>query len=182
MNIRVHSRFVFFGCFFATVCRAENLVEKSPFLSQRAGEEQAFSDVTNSLEIARRDIRYPSGSSYYLYDPAKKHGVWAGRDEPGNPFVIVADNAFSGVVDVRMSDGRLLHLKLREGKIGAVGQGAGSSVAATPEPNSDGSSEEPTPTMTEADKKWEKYREMVAQRRLDRAAAEKAALAQAGHP
>jgi hypothetical protein len=61
----------------------------------------------------------------------KKRGVWAGPNDTENAFAIVAGDAIGGNLEIRMNDGRHLHLKLREAKTLALGM----SPDAAPTPN-----------------------------------------------
>jgi hypothetical protein len=106
-----------------------------------------------------------SGYLYYVYDPAKKRGVWAGNDDRENSFTIVAANAEEGHLEIRMNDGRLLNLKLREAKIlsgGNYGQ-----AQATPVSLPVGPGRAPN-GLTETQKAWrEEARRRMAENAAD---------------
>jgi hypothetical protein len=70
-----------------------------------------------------------SGNLYYVYDVGKKHGVWAGKNDAENPFVIISDDANDGSLEIRMKDGRVLDLKLREAKTLAARMDSGAAPA-----------------------------------------------------
>jgi hypothetical protein len=92
-----------------------SLVDASPFLpSATVGAPAA--PHAEALEL-RGIMPGASGYLFYVYDTAKKRGVWAGTSDPADAFTVVEGNAREGSLDIRTSDGQLLHLKLREAKI-----------------------------------------------------------------
>ena len=105
------------------------------------------------------------GYLYYVYDPAKKKGVWAGSSDTEYPFIILAADAVEGHLDLRMNDGRLLHLKLREAKIVANGVNATAPQAAVA--NAVVAPGKVTPRLTETQAAW---REEIQRRLAENAA------------
>lgn len=108
----------------AVAGQAATLADDSPFLPSGSAGNQGIAINPNSsvpLEL-RGAMSGPSGLEFFcVYDPVKKHGVWAGKNDTDNSFTIIAGDAKEGFVDIRMDDGRLLHLKMRETKIQAGG-------------------------------------------------------------
>ena len=116
----LQSMLVIFGGFMAAIGHAGALSERSPFLPGGVSGTPGIAASPDALEF-RGVMSGPSGSLFYLYDPVKKQGVWAGPNETENPFTIVAADANGDDLEVRMNDGRRLHLKLLEAKIQAGG-------------------------------------------------------------
>jgi hypothetical protein len=113
---------------------AAALVHDSPFLPFGVSKTQGIATSDSPMEL-RGIMSDTSGNLYYVYDLGKKHGVWAGRNDAENSFVIISDNANDGSLEIRMRDGRVLDLKLREGKtlaakIDSEAPGAQSAVSA----------------------------------------------------
>ena len=80
---------------------------------------------------------------------------------------------------VRMKDGRLLNLKLREAKVSAEGERDATRSLVALETNPEGAPTEFEPKQTEADRKWEKHKEELIRQRIARAeAAQRAAFGQ----
>jgi hypothetical protein len=95
---------------------ATTLADESPFLPRVSAGSPGTAEGTDVLEL-RGVMSGSFGYLYYVYDPLKKRGVWAGSNDTDNPFIIVAEDAKAGYIEVRIDDGRLLHMKLREAKI-----------------------------------------------------------------
>jgi hypothetical protein len=95
---------------------APTLADDSPFLPSATAKNQGTAVSADGLEL-RGVMSGSSGYLYYVYDPVKKHGVWAGSNDTEYLFKIVADDGKEGRLEVKMNDGRILHLKLREAKI-----------------------------------------------------------------
>jgi hypothetical protein len=106
---------------------AATLTDDSPFLARGTAGTQGTAVNPDALEL-RGVMSSFNGYLYYVFDPVKKHGVWAGSNDTENPFTIVAGDAKEGYLVIRVNDGRLLHLKLRVAKTLADGTNA----AATP--------------------------------------------------
>src|SRR5271165_7116619 len=140
------------GGFLALPGNAAALADRSPFLSRTGQVAQGIAESANSLEL-RGVMSGPWGFLYYIFDPAKKRGVWAGPNEADNPFVIVSDISDGGLLDVRMTDGRLLSLRLRDGKVETGGQGGGSAEGLAQGSNPDGTPIEAEPRLSEAEKR-----------------------------
>ncbi len=95
--------------------QAPTLANNSPFLPRAIAGTQGIAKGADALEL-RGVMSGLSGYLYYVYDPVKRHGVWTGLNDMENSFTIVAGDAKEGYLEIRMNDGRLLHLKLREAK------------------------------------------------------------------
>lgn len=152
------------------IALASPLASNSPFLP--ASSEAArlgIQSSPNALEL-RGEICGPDGDSFYIFDPAKKRGIWAGLKEPGNSFVILTANAEAGSVTVQMEDGRRLDLTLVESRTGSV---PGSAIATASSSSSDEAVAEIP--KTEAEKRWEQRQKDGLQRRIAAANAMKAA-------
>jgi len=100
--------------------QAATLAADSPFLARGPEGVQGAPKSADALEL-RGVMSGTFGYMYYVYDSAKHKGVWAGSNDTDNPFTIVAADAAEGSLDLRMNDGRLLHLRMREAKIAATG-------------------------------------------------------------
>lgn len=107
----------------ATGVRAATLADASPFLPYGANGAQAGAANGGLLEL-RGVMSGSFGYLFYVYDPLKKRGVWAGANDAEIPFTIVEGDANLGYLEIRTNDGRLLHLKLLDGKILPGGQAA----------------------------------------------------------
>jgi hypothetical protein len=95
--------------------QAATLANDSPFLPCKNAGSPSVATSAAALEL-RGVMSGPFGYLYYVYDPVKKKGTWVGMNDTENPFAIVAGDADEGYLEIRMNDGRLLHLKLREAK------------------------------------------------------------------
>lgn len=137
------------GRLVAAAGRAETLADRSPFLTCGVTGTSGIATSANALEL-RGVMSGSTGYLFYVYDPVKKLGVWAGSNDTENPFTIVAGDANEGNLEIRMNDGRHLHLKLRESKTLAGGM----SPAAAPTANAVvGAGPNPT-GLTEVQAAW----------------------------
>jgi len=98
--------------------RSETLADQSPFLPCGPASGRGAAPGAEALEL-RGVMSGPAGYLFYVYDPKAKRGVWAGRGDTDNPFTIVAEDASADTLEIRMTDGRRLHLTLREARITA---------------------------------------------------------------
>ncbi len=95
----------------------------SPFLPHGTNGTQALAKGTDALEL-RGAMAGPFGRQYYIYDPMKKHGVWVGPNDKDDPITIIADDADEGSVEIKLSDGRLVTLRMHEAKTAPSGVAA----------------------------------------------------------
>jgi hypothetical protein len=111
--------------------QAATLAADSPFLPREKAGAEETAPSSDTVEL-RGVMSSSTGYLYYVYDSAKKRGVWAGSGDTEFPFTIVAADAIAGHLDLRMNDGRLLHLRLREAKVmpGGVSAAAPQAVVA----------------------------------------------------
>jgi hypothetical protein len=100
----------------AVACEAATLADDSPFLPHGSAGSHGAATSAGALEL-RGIMSASSGDLYYVYDPVKKHGDWAGLNDAGASFAIIAGNASEGRVEIRMNDGRHLSLILQETKV-----------------------------------------------------------------
>src|SRR5580658_10039732 len=91
------------------------LAARSPFLPPQQADASP-SDAAEKLEL-RGVMTGPGGTLYCLYDMEKNRCVWAEPKQAEDGFVIVSADAAASAVEVRTSDGRIIHLKLREAKV-----------------------------------------------------------------
>jgi hypothetical protein len=108
----------------AAAGQAETLVNRSPFLPLGGSGTSGVAPSEGALEL-RGVMSGSVGYLFYVYDPVKRHGVWAGSNETESPFTIVAADPNEGSLEIRMSDGRHIHLKLRDAKTLTEGVNSG---------------------------------------------------------
>ena len=101
------------GGLLVTVCKSAPLADRSPFMPDALSRTNGGAPGSDALEL-RGVMSGSVGYLFYVYDPVKKHGVWAGLNDTENPFTIVAEDADEGSLEIRMNDGRRIQLKLRE--------------------------------------------------------------------
>src|SRR5208283_5245179 len=91
-------------------------LDVSPFLppAGTAGT-QGSAEGADVLEL-RGVMSGSSGTFFCVYDPVKKESAWVGRNGTDSKFTIIDGNASEGYLKIRMNDGRVLQLKLREAK------------------------------------------------------------------
>lgn len=104
----------------AAASQAETLVNRSPFLPVGGSGTSGVTPSEDALEW-RGVMSGSVGYLFYVYDSVKKHGVWAGSNDRESPFTIVAADPNEGNLEIRMSDGQLVHLKLRDARTQAEG-------------------------------------------------------------
>ncbi len=108
----------------------------------------------------------PSGYLYYVYDTLKNRGVWAGTNDPGDAFTVVGGNASEGSLDIRTNDGQVMHLRMREAKVLAGGNGnAAASVGVVSSAAKPGRPR----VLTETQKEWQ---EELRRRQAENAASD----------
>jgi hypothetical protein len=150
------------GGLLATVCRSATLADRSPFLPTALSRTKGGAAGVEALEL-RGVMSGSAGYLFYIYDPVKKHGVWAGSNDTENPFTIVAEDDSEGSLEIRMNDGRRIQLRLRESSKIAGGMDSVSTVAANA-----AASMPPSPTRpTEVQAAW---REEFSRRLAENAA------------
>jgi hypothetical protein len=135
----------------AAAGRCGDLAMDSPFLPPGNGGNPALAKTTDALEL-RGVMAGPLGRQYCIYDPKKKCGVWVGMDDKESPITIVADDADEGSVEIRLSDGRLMNLKMHESKTASGGVGASS--MSVPAAIAGGSAGRPQRVATETQAAW----------------------------
>lgn len=157
--LRLSALLAISGGLIAAVSQAESLADKSPFLPSGVSGNTDIGTGAKALEL-RGVTSGSAGSLFYVYDPVKKQGVWACSTDTEDSFTIVAGDANEGELEIRMNDGRHLHLKLKEAKILAGGMGpagappANAVVGANPNP----------PRLTEEQAAWrEEFNRRVAE-------------------
>lgn len=142
--------------------QSATLADRSPFLPTGLSLTKGGAAGADSLEL-RGVMSGSVGYLYYVYDPVRKHGVWAGSNDTENPFTIIAEDANEGSLEIRMNDGRRIQLRLRESSKIAGGMDSVSTVAANA-----AASMPPIPTrLTEVQAAW---REEFSRRLAENAA------------
>lgn len=96
-----------------------DLAQSSPFLPANADAAGSQAGPSGPIEL-RGVMPTPQGTSYCIYDSAKKKDVWVGLNEKGNEFVVRSADATTDSVTVDYQ-GRSLHLVLRTAKVASSG-------------------------------------------------------------
>ncbi len=88
---------------------------RSPFLPPDA---RIGASVADSSPMELRGIMSaPDGIQYCLFDRSQKRSFWVRPNQANGEFVILAADASAQTVEVKMSSGQVLHLKMQEAKI-----------------------------------------------------------------
>ena len=148
-----------------------DLAQNSPFLAAGAKAAEAAGGPAGPIEL-RGIVAMPDGSSYCIYDVAKKRSTWVGMNEAGNDFVVKSADA-SGEGVVVDYHGSPLKLTLHQAKVVSSGPAAG---PGGPSP-AISSTVVPNPTPGDEQHRLDAVAQEVRRRRMER---EKAM--QAGRP
>lgn len=150
-----------------------DLAASSPFLPKGSSGAVAGAAASGPLEL-RGVMASTAGSSYCIYDVAKKRDFWVGLNEPGLDFTVKSADPEGNSVTVDYQ-GRLLKLDFHSSKVASSGSGSSSS---TPAAAPVGPPVVLNPTPADEQKRLDAVAQEVRRRRLER----ERAAAQGGQP
>ncbi len=155
-----------------TVPARAELAPASPFLPANAQASDAAGGPSGPLEL-RGVMETPEGTSYCIYDVAKKRSTWVGVNEAGHDFTVKsAEPAGEGVmVDYQ---GRPLRLTLHKSKIASSGA-ATAPVAPAGNPSAIASTVVLNPSQADEQRRLDAVAQEVRRRRMEREKAAQAA-------
>ena len=152
----------------AGVLRAD-LAPTSPFLPANAAAAAAAAAGPSGPIELRGMMASSEGTSFCIYDTAKKKDFWVGLNETGHDFVVKEADSASDAVTVDYQ-GRSLHLALKTAKVESSGPASAATGAPRPGPGNNplASTVVVNPTPADEQRRLDAVAQEVRRRRMER--------------